>query len=100
MLYWRHLPLHLAATLASGLPDDSRSKRGLTGQTSSLSLQMQAAATDSLLRLEWRLAGCPGGRPPQAILAALTGTAEDTGGVQGFDSPEEFEAACAALKGG
>ena len=43
----------------------------------------------------------PASRPPDSILAALTDP--DTGGtgnVQSFDSPEDFEAALAAMKGG
>ena len=65
MLDWRSLPVRLAATLAAGLPPDSRCMMHL------------------------------------AILAALTDP--DTGGtgnVQSFDSPEDFEAALAAMKGG
>ena len=48
----------------------------------------------------WML-GKPG-RPPKSILEALTGTGSgsDTEDVQSFASPEEFEAAIAALKGG
>ena len=68
----------------------------LAGQT-----LMDAAAVDALHRIEWRLIGCPGSRPPDSILAALTDP--DTGGtgnVQSFDSPEDFEAALAAMKGG
>ena len=48
---------------------------------------MDAAAVDALHRIEWRLIGCPGSRPPDSILAALTDP--DTGGtgnVQSFDS--------------
>ena len=62
-------------------------------------LPLRLAAT--LHRIEWRLIGCPGSRPPDSILAALTDP--DTGGtgnVQSFDSPEDFEAALAAMKGG
>lgn len=43
----------------------------------------------------------PAAAPPDSILAALTDP--DTGGtgnVQSFDSPEDFEAALAAMKGG
>ena len=56
---------------------------------------------DALHRIEWRLIGCPGSRPPDSILAALTDhDTGDAGNVQSFDSPEDFEAALAAMKGG
>ena len=94
MLDWRSLPVRLAATLAAGLPPDSRCM--LPEKT-----LMDAAAVDALHRIEWRLIGCPGSRPPDSILAALTDPdTGDAGNVQSFDSPEDFEAALAAMKGG
>lgn len=100
MLHWRRLPLRLAATLAAGLPRDSRSMQRLAGQKAPESLLLQAAVVDSLHGIEWQLAGCPGGRPPASVLAALNGRQEDGGEVRAYDSPEDFEAACAALRGG
>ena len=101
VLDWRSLPVRLAATLAAGLPPDSRCMMHLAGQKLPEKTLMDAAAVDALHRIEWRLIGCPGSRPPDSILAALTDP--DTGGtgnVQSFDSPEDFEAALAAMKGG
>ena len=63
----------------------------LAGQKLPEKTLMDAAAVDALHRIEWRLIGCPGSRPPD------TG---DAGNVQSFDSPEDFEAALAAVKGG
>lgn len=64
-------------------------------------LVFRAAQLDALRCIEWRLAGQPGGRPPASVLAALRGEAEDSPrDVQSFGSPEEFEAALAAAKGG
>ena len=82
MLGWRTLPLRLAATLAAGLPGESRSVLKLRGLRISNETQLLASVADSLFRLEWRLFGREGGM------------------VQSYDSPEEFEAAVAALKGG
>ena len=73
----------------------------LAGQKLPEKTLMDAAAVDALHRIEWRLIGCPGSRPPDSILAALTDP--DTGGtgnVQSCDSPEDVEAALAAMKGG
>lgn len=101
MLDWRSLPVRLAATLASGLPPDSRCMMHLAGQKLPEKTLMDAAAVDALHRIEWRLIGCPGSRPPDSILAALTDPdTGDAGNVQSFDSPEDFEAALAAMKGG
>lgn len=101
MLDWRSLPVRLAATLAAGLPPDSRCMMHLAGQKLPEKTLMDAAAVDALHRIEWRLIGCPGSRPPDSILAALTNLdTGDAGNVQSFDSPEDFEAALAAMKGG
>lgn len=100
MLHYRALPARLASALAAGLPARSRSKLRLAGERLPDETQLLAAAVDALQRIEWRLIGCPGGRPPRSVLAALTGAEhENAGGVQGFGSPQEFEAALAALKG-
>lgn len=101
MLCWRTLPLRLAATLAAGLPEDSRSMLKLRGLRISNETQLLAAAADSLIRLEWRLFGREGSTMPPSILADLMELPErDSSDVQSYDSPEEFETALAALKGG
>lgn len=102
MLDWRALPVRLAATLAAGLPGASRCKLMLTGQRIPAEIQLQAVMTDSLHRLEWRLFGREGSKPPPSILAELLGLPETEAGsdVQSYDTPAEFEAACAVLKGG
>lgn len=101
MLGWRTLPLRLAATLAAGLPAESRSMLKLRGLRISNETQLLASAADSLIRLEWRLFGREGSTMPPSILASLMELPErDSSDVQSYDSPEEFEAAVAALKGG
>lgn len=101
VLNWRTLPLRLAATLAAGLPQDSRSVVQLSGQRIPCQTQLLALLADRVSHLEWLMFGCEGSRPPASVLAALTGTSEGPcGDVQGYDSPAAFEAACAALKGG
>lgn len=102
MLNWRALPLRLAATLAAGLPENSRSMLQHTGQTAPLDTRLLAYAADTLKLLEWRLFGKEGSRPPPSVLARLLGVpeAEPGGDVQSYDSPDDFEAALAALKGG
>mgnify|MGYP002522597885 CR=1 FL=1 len=95
------MPLRLAATLAAGLPEESRSMLKLRGLQVSVQTQLEASIADSLLRLEWRLFGREGSTMPPSILADLMELPErDSGDVQSYDNPEEFEAALAALKGG
>ena len=99
MLDWRALPLHLAATLAAGLPEESRSLRRAAGRTVDFETELMAYAADRLTQVVWWLHNDTS-RPP-SIVADLNGLTE--GGrsdVQAFDSPEEFDAALAALKGG
>lgn len=100
MLGWRSVPLRLAATLAAGLPEESRSIMKLSGQKVSLETQLQAETVDTLHVLEWRMR-CGKGAVPKSILGALLGDAEHSASdVQSFDSPEEFEAAMRAIEGG
>lgn len=101
VLSWRSLPVRLAATLAMGLPRSCRSFLHLEGLTAPEELQFQAAILDALHLIEWRLANCPGGRPPDSVLASLRGvSSESARDVQAFSTPEEFEAARASLRGG
>ena len=89
MLDWRSLPLRLAATLAAGLPEDSRSMMKASGKTVPLHIELQAYTADRLTQTV------------PSVLADLHGLSADSDtDVQSYDSPEEFEAALAALKGG
>lgn len=97
MLDWRALPLRLAATLAAGLPETSRSLRKAAGRTVDFETELLAYAADRLTQVLWWLHNDTS-KPP-SVLADLCGEA-DTSNVQCYASPEEFEAALAALKGG
>ena len=93
MLDWRSLPLRLAATLAAGLPEDSRSMMKASGKTVPLHI------ADRLTQILWGLSNDT--RTVPSVLADLHGLSADSDtDVQSYDSPEEFEAALAALKGG
>lgn len=97
MLDWRSLPLRLAATLAAGLPEDSRSMMKASGKTVPLHIELQAYTADRLTQVLWWLHNDTS-KPP-SVLADLCGEA-DTSNVQCYASAEEFDAALAALKGG
>jgi len=98
VLSWRSLPVKLAATLAAGFPATSRSRMTLAGQAVSLEQCLLATIADSLHQLQWQFFG-DRNSPPPSILAALRGE-ENSGDIQSFNSPEEFEAAMAAVEGG
>ena len=99
MLDWRSLPLRLAATLAAGLPEDSRSMMKASGKTVPLQIELQAYTADRLTQILWGLSNDT--RTVPSVLADLHGLSADSDtDVQSYDSPEEFEAALAALKGG
>lgn len=96
ILDYKALPLRLAATLAAGLPLYSRSKSGDSCRGADLRLLICARAADRLGEIEWMLAGMLAGNPdtdrPASLTAALLGQApeEASGGITGFDSPEEL----------
>lgn len=99
MLNWRSLPLRLVATLAAGLPEDSRSMMKASGKTVPLHIELQAYTADRLTQILWGLSNDT--RTVPSVLADLHGLSADSDtDVQSYDSPEEFEAAFAALKGG
>ena len=97
VLDWRALPLRLAATLAAGLPETSRSLRKAAGRTVDFETELLAYAADRLTQVLWWLHNDTS-KPP-SVLADLRGEA-DTSNVQCYASAEEFDAALAALKGG
>ena len=98
MLDWRALPLRLAATLAAGLPEDCRSISSIKGRAVPFKTELLAYAADRLTQILWWLHSDTS--TPPSVVADLNGQSrEDRSGVQSYDSPEEFEAALAALKG-
>jgi hypothetical protein len=91
VLNWRELPLKTAAVLASGLHEDSRSLRKLTGQKLRSEQYTQLAILDELRLLRWmRTKDAAHGRnKPDSILDAML---QEEKKVTGFRTPEEFEA--------
>lgn len=99
MLDWRALPVRLAATLAAGLPEESRSLRKAAGRTVDFETELLAYAADRLTQILWGLSN--DSRTPPSVLDRLHGlSAGGDTDVQSYNSPDEFEAALAALKGG
>ena len=100
VLDYRALPRPLAATLAAGLRDTSRSKMKLSGAHAAPDTLLLAAATDWLATLVWMQSedGRKHRNRPKAVLAALLGGQPKPGGeVCAFDTAEEYEAERARL---
>ena len=70
-----------------------------SGKTVPLHIELQAYTADRLTQILWGLSNDT--RTVPSVLADLHGLSADSDtDVQSYDSPEEFEAALAALKGG
>ena len=102
VLYWRELPLKLAATLAFGLPPDSRSKRRISGMKISTETLMLAKIADLLsIWLWWNSEdGAKGRNRPQSIVAALTADKQPEPKHRVFRSGAAFRAEYDRIAGG
>lgn len=98
---YRALPVHLLATLAAGLREDSRIMRKLSGMKISRMEQLMAAAVDRLSLLLWLNTedGRRGENRPVSVLDVLLGEEPEEKPVEGFDTAEEFEAEWARRTG-
>ena len=93
---FRSFPPEVAAALAAELPADSRSARFLAGDVPDVQTLLSAAIVDQLQALNFRLFGDQE-RAPESIVARLMNAADKDPEALSFGSPEEFEAARAAL---
>lgn len=97
---YKLLPARQVAIFSSGLREDSRIKRKISGEKISKDLFLRAIIADRLGIICYRLGFCVSGKPP-SILKMLLGIADEGFGgksdVVAFDSPEEFDK---AWKGG
>ena len=99
VLDWHALPLSVAATLAQGLSQSSRTVKRLAKQTVDNREILLAIIADRIGHIAWMLSadGQNGTNHPQSILAALTSTGRQP---EGFETAEEFAAAWSAIIGG
>lgn len=101
ILDFKGLPPLLCATLAEGLPDESRSKRKAAGVNVSLELQLLAGCFDRLSWLCWsktKNATKHKGAPESVLEKLLHPEHKDK--PAGFSGKEEFEKAWERLCGG
>lgn len=91
---WRGLPLRLAAKLAYGLHDDSRSKLLLSGAHFGINTYLLANIADTLRVIAWQRTkdAQRGANKPRMILDALTNTPKQDQSV-GYATVEDYEAA-------
>ena len=100
VLDYRALPPATAATLAQGLPDNSRIKRKISGAGAvDTQTALLAIIADRVGLIAWMFseAGQKGRDRPASILDTLTGKAAPADA--GYDSAEEFFAAWNAAGG-
>ena len=94
VLDWRSLPLPLAATLAAGLPRESRCRSRSEGREWPTETLLLAVLCDYVGLALWRLAGGPESdrEPPEGMLSALLGREpkKQETAVQSFESGEAF----------
>lgn len=95
---WRGLPLLLAATLASGLPEDSRCKRRRSGAKVPTETLLLATIADSLALLLWRYAA-QGTPKPESILDTLLRETPKEKPFRVYRSGAEFDEALAKFIG-
>ena len=93
VLNWRELPLKTAAALASGLPQDSRCRRKLSGQKLSSTEYIGFAILDELRLMCWMQTedAKKGRNRPESILKQMMNP-DSKNKVIGFRNAEEFEA--------
>ena len=100
VLDYRALSAATVATLACGLPPESRIMRVLSGQRADLRDMLLAAIADRLSILVWFQTrdGQKGRRRPKSLVDLLTDEEprNSSGDVEAFDSIEAFEAAMKA----
>ena len=94
VLDWRVLPVRLAATLASGLREDSRVHMHLSGMKVPRDIMLAAASVDRLSMLLWAKTkdGERGRNRPKSLLSLLIGN-EKSDQYDAKETVEEFEAA-------
>lgn len=100
VLDWRALGLPLAATLAAGLRENSRTRMALAGSVSTVDTLLLGAAVDALHLLVWAKTkdGQKGRSRPEPVVNRLLGTPGQRQAT-GFSCAAEFEAARARILG-
>ena len=99
-LDWRALGLPLAATLAAGLRENSRTRMALAGSVSTVDTLLLGAAVDALHLLVWAKTkdGQKGRSRPEPVVNRLLGVPSPRQAT-GFSCAADYEAARARILG-
>lgn len=100
VLDWRALGLPLAATLAAGLRENSRTRMALAGSVSTVDTLLLGAAVDALHLLVWAKTkdGQKGRSRPEPVVNRLLGVLGQRQAT-GFSCAADYEAARARILG-
>ena len=93
----RAFPLRRIALFASGLGEDSRIMKKLSGQAQPLGVLLQAVTLDALNMYLWAQSDGRSAKP-KSVFDILTGQSEDTGDAIRFADPSDFESAMAGFR--
>jgi hypothetical protein len=101
VLNWRELPLKLAATLAFGLPENSRSKMRINGMSVSTETLMIAKITDLLATWIWWNSedGTKSINAPKSLVELLTKKKDPEQKIRTFRNGSEFMTAYQQIAG-
>lgn len=99
ILDFRSLPLEAQATLAMGLPPESRTVRKVTGVPFGMDTLLLAGILDQLRLQTWsRTKGAKTGKnKPKSVLSALLEKRDEEKIIRGFGSGADYEAYRAEL---
>lgn len=98
---WRALPVHLCATLAAGLRENSRSKLALAGLKVPFDTQLAAGIYDKLAFIAWSKTddAQKGRNRPESIVQKLSAKQKkETDKPVAYNSPEAFDRAQALFR--
>lgn len=89
---WRGLPVSYAATLASGLRENSRIKMAITKRSASLEILLMAAMVDRLSYLLWANSkdAAKGKNRPVSIVERLTNNSGQESDIESFTTGADF----------
>jgi len=87
---WNTVPIRTAAVLACGLPDDSRTKKEISGNKGGTDTLLLTAILDGINTLGWMNTkdAQSGKNRPESVFSAFTD--KETEESEGFDSGEDF----------
>lgn len=97
VLNWRELPLKLAAALAFGLPEDSRTVRKKHNMPTTMQVMLEAMSSDYLAYILYAMGGLK--ERPKSIVESMVEASTESSHLT-FATGAEFDEAYRRLGGG